>query len=138
MNILKHQNSVELDLRVAIPLNELRMGNLFLNSQGNIQEATVEHFEYLANYHFTPHKEIAAIKLNTKILEALGFVQNINGNLDFRHKKNKMIRVCVCRDNNFRLITHLFDDLLKEPKVEFVHQLQNLYYALTGIELRPK
>lgn len=127
-----------LNLSNSIPLKELRMGNLFLNSKGNIQEATVEHFEYLSNNHFAPHKEIGAIKLNTKILEALGFVQNNNGNLDFRHKSKPMIRVCVCRDNSFRVITKLFDDLLKEPKVDYVHQLQNLYYSLTGCELRLK
>jgi hypothetical protein len=56
--------------------------------------------------------------------------------MDFRYKENLKIRICLCRDNIFRLITHLFDDLLDEPKVEYVHDLQNLYYSLTKQELK--
>jgi hypothetical protein len=119
-----------------IPINEIRIGNLFLNSQGNIQQITIEHFEYLGNPNFKPHDAINPIKLNIKIIEALGFKDATEGwggsqGQEYVYKKGKFEIQTIDSDN----LWHLSSDF--SVKVEFVHQLQNLFFSHTSKEIKP-
>ena len=72
------------------------------------------------------------IPLTHEILVKAGFKKHDKFNHDYRHANG--LRVCMVSNGGFKLITYLFD-LDKEPDCNHVHQLQNLYFALTGEEL---
>jgi len=57
-----------------------------------------------------------------------------------KHKKNHsytkgVIRICLCYDNKWRFVRHIFTNLEDEPCIDYVHQLQNLYFVLYEKEL---
>ncbi|MGJ1499640.1 hypothetical protein ACR79R_20170 [Sphingobacterium spiritivorum] len=115
---------------------ELRIGNVltFLDKQVTVVAITETHTS-IKGYEFnryTPvalnYKGLQGIELTEEILLKFGFEQNTfgfkKGNIVFNYRF----------DNKF--IPKLSDQCLLELK--HVHQLQNLYFALTGEELEVK
>jgi hypothetical protein len=46
--------------------------------------------------------------------------------------------ICIMFETNTLLIEDMYNDNINIKKTEYVHQLQNLYFALTGEELQYK
>lgn len=116
--------------------NELRIGNFILDEDGDVMEVTqisnmtVQHPKGLYSIIST----IKPIPLTEEWLLKFGFeivVKNAEKNNILLH---------------YHRINKTYDFLLNEPhsnkynttKLEYVHQLQNLYFALTGEELTTK
>jgi hypothetical protein len=120
-----------------IPINEIRLGNLFLNSQGNIQEITIEHFEYLANPNFYPHDAINPIKLTDTILFKYGFlyveIETVKPRIYLI--KDRLI-IKKVSETHFLLACNYAQNGDLSIAFNYVHQLQNLYFCLTGNELQ--
>ena len=116
---------------------ELRVGNtIFID--GFTTNVTEEHL-----YNFNKI-EVEGICLNEKFLLKLGFKDRYNRkNFVKKHNTKGAINF---KDNYFRVSgvdTYPFLDICKKDKVLihieqvfFVHELQNIYYALTGDELK--
>lgn len=114
---------------------ELRIGNAVLDDCGlpvkidSIETAWNERNEVY--YMFYDHRgsenlDISPIPLTEELLVKLGF-----GRYEFDHKENQYRlndRLIVIRGD-------FFHDYGTSVKLEYVHQLQNLYFALTGKEL---
>jgi hypothetical protein len=81
--------------------------------------------------------DISPIPLTPEILEKAGFVKQNNG---WVHggPKGYLVTVFSLYDNNMaqgELDLQLNGSNLPMPNVKYLHQLQNLYFALTGEEL---
>ena len=102
---------------------ELRIGNWVKNEGGNIEVACYDlnHFESL---------KLKPIQLTEEWLERFGFVKNIE--FDHWEKETKTGEV-ILSPHNEGLMLCSTDTLCVVDKV---HHLQNLYYALTGEELK--
>lgn len=119
-----------------ITANELRIGNLFRNWSGKIEEViAIENSTLFAINGFTP-KDVHPIPLSPKVLAACGAAQGVNPTWytitpDFYlsyHEKGSSIYVRVEADSCHPIKKNIRD----------LHQLMNLYYALTGKELPVK
>jgi hypothetical protein len=122
--------------------SELRIGNYILFSEdntifevGSIEEKgyTVQNEEettWIEAYQFEP------ITLTKKWLLKFGF------EINRQTKENNNIWRCNCTQGNFDIEQiigfFLWDNNSYSPKIEYIHQLQNLYFALTGEELTIK
>jgi len=109
---------------------ELRIGN-FINYLGSgevqIKDAkalfnSMEQFNY-------PHPKVSPIPLTEEWLIKFGFVKH----KDRFEYKIKEFRICLNSDSN----EYVFPDwdVFDYLQIKYVHQLQNLYFALTGEEL---
>lgn len=105
---------------------ELRVGNLFVDSGGNIR--TVEARDFV-KIQISPHY-YSPILLTEKWLQKLGFEpwQGFDG---LYRKGNFPTITILSESGSFKL--QGFARWRKE--VKYVHQLQNLYFALTEEEL---
>jgi hypothetical protein len=120
---------------------ELRLGNLVSNmnprhndsiltieSIGDNHEVNVFYRKYLLS-------ELEPIPLNEEWLIKFGFEFHINANCqNFYYAKDAFI--CIRADEDFEWFRYYNGDFYHELK--YVHQLQNLYFALTGEELTLK
>ena len=110
--------------------NELRIGNL-------INWDTVDSPSYFELKHFKYLDRIKPIPLTEEWLLKFGFERD--GKYDFELKVNGIYFRGMCDDrqpiNTSISIFNLPDCAIK---VKQVHQLQNLYFALTGQELTLK
>lgn len=130
-----------------IQANELRIGNwVFDEDNTYAQVETVRSGRFiewngmddepttlsLPNDNAMYGGNINPIPLTPEILEKCGFERQ--GKIfEFRHKNG--LQICLCWGNIWRNVNNLFEDLYDEPIVNHLHQLQNLYFALTGKEL---
>jgi hypothetical protein len=107
--------------------NELRIGNYYLSFGVDLKQVeTLTKDKILID--FTP------IPLTKEWLLNLGFKKDVDGSfmkndisifLDKRFKTNLFLQE---NQDNFKWFSY-------ECKIQYVHQLQNLYFALTGDEL---
>ena len=113
---------------------ELRIGNFYQYAGDNgIVYATVKVIKYnefglLSNYDGTNFEICQPIKLSQSILIQFGF---------FKHEgwfKKGNIVLHPVNNEYYRTGTHYGREMCT-VKIEHVHQLQNLYFALTGEEL---
>lgn len=122
--------------------NELRIGN-WININGqyvNIGYGVIMDMHkkqkgiknsYLDTLTFNP------IPLTPEILEKCGFTKMNNG-WNMGERKSYMDVIFSLFDDNYcqgELDLRLNGSDLPMPKVKYLHQLQNLYFALTGEEL---
>lgn len=101
--------------------NDLRIGNLVLNDDGGVCKLFNIHEGYI-NHKPIPLTEEWLLKFGFEVYE-------------FDHKANQYRhgnRLLVIRDEN------CFYDYGADILVKYVHQLQNLYFTLTGEELEVK
>ena len=115
----------------SVTKNELRIGNLFLNEKDELFELSgylIWNFTTLQNTNVNTDKFFKPVKLTDDWLQRLGFVKNP---FDSHYEKGEFyVEVwendCVFRWNDFNI----------DINVKTVHRLQNLYFALTSVELQ--
>ena len=113
--------------------SELRIGNLVnvrdeivpISSLSNLNCSTLIKGCNFAERHFA-YDNIKPIQLTEEWLLRIGFVPN-----PYQDRYENEVMHVEC--NKTRGITELWID--KMPHIQYVHQLQNLYFALTGEEL---
>ena len=120
---------------------ELRIGNyvqiLYADNDWRIYDVKVD---TLAEIEIYP-ENIKPIKLNEKWLLDFGFEIIEDGSYELMSKK---IIIAFEKEDNFKEayiseLTQLYPiHWINSVKIKFVHQLQNLYFALTGKELKLK
>jgi hypothetical protein len=109
---------------------DLRIGNLVKgNSRGGTHVLDIEILKYIDE----TKSGYSPIPLTEECLEKLGFYLIENDN-KFYHEKSTRIFIDI---NNPICIT--YNNAKGSVKIiEYVHELQNLYFALTGEELELK
>ena len=111
--------------------NELRLGNLFIeeNSSKIISVIGLEKNRIVFDGIFLDKWQAKPITLTDEWLIKFGFIKtesfayyNINSNLELINISNKYFRA------------HFMDKPIKKY-IQYLHQIQNLYFELTGDEL---
>ena len=118
--------------------NELRLGNLFIEEKSSkiISVIGLEKNRIVFDGNFKNDWQAKPINITTEWLFNFGFAQLTNVNEGF--KQNVFT---IKKNNNYLAVN--FDYVLKVEAfnyldINYVHQLQNLYFCLTGIELTIK
>jgi hypothetical protein len=125
-------------------VNELRIGNYVndrLHREVIIKEIREEHLIfYLSNGSKIKHniKTFEPIEMNREWLMNFGFIEDEKEELILKNDLASIVQTCfmglwlirVDMIGRTETITMLNEDFL------YVHQLQNLYFALTGAELK--
>ena len=104
--------------------NELRIGNYVYDTLGKVNKIDLEAITYIVK---EPHNQVKPIPLIEEWLLKFGF--------EIGYNQKKMLDV-YCKD--FGLLIERSNSnnfYYKKVNIHSVHQLQNLYFALTGIEL---
>ena len=110
---------------------QLRIGNFIVHKTGTIIEVTAHE---IGTLDYNPHyrSDHTPIPLTPEILEGCGFVRigryaiGAGGYNEYCNGKVKLLK--VGKEDVYILAFY-------EPKIQYLHQLQNLYFALTGQEL---
>jgi hypothetical protein len=102
--------------------NELRIGNWVLYPHTQLEPFRIE---------YPRHIELAGIvqpiPLTPEILEAAGFEHN--------PKSELWINWVICFDKNLQCFISIGREE-QDIEINYLHQLQNLYFSLTGTELK--
>ena len=112
-----------------IQINELRIGNYIEEGKVEKIDNSIDEIYYSGDrcYLSSYCNNINPISLTEEWLLKLGF--ELIGSF-YRLKKSKLIQIILHDDGldvcNYNLYLH---------QIKYVHQLQNLYFALTGAEL---
>jgi hypothetical protein len=111
--------------------SELRLGNLIYNKQGNIVYVNTNHLTLLL---YGIENEFNPIPLTEEWLLKFGF------EINRQTKEENNIWRCYSEEGFFEVEQigssfFLDDNHCYGTKINYVHQLQNLYFALTGEEL---
>lgn len=123
--------------------SELRIGNFtfWAGKHRQIEEILKDSVYYPNVYVGAPVEDIEPIPLTPKILEKAGFYRLNYGWIVDNGAKNEHGDT-IHGDDTFGIFDHSFgkcDDLrYGKVKITHLHQLQNLYFALTGEELEIK
>jgi hypothetical protein len=128
----------------AMLAKELRIGNWFEDDQGNYHQIEPAHLEFLLDNHLAAGKKIKPILLSHEIMIALNFeVTNVEGKeygKRWTYKKNDFEVYDAFTNPACFLTTITFEYNFNyrnfKKHVVYLHQLQNLYYDLTGKELK--
>ena len=126
--------------------SELRIGN-FVNAYINATTGKIHSLTKVTCLHMNtlegknnvthPYNLIEPIRLTEEWLLKLGFKRNENTKVSdsFYYISVGGSKLHINPDNGVVWI-HRNESIFNNPcLIEFVHQLQNLYYALTGVEL---
>jgi hypothetical protein len=116
--------------------NEFRIGNCVLDNNGNIREINIDILSFIQISTTTRLKIIGfePIPLTEEWLLKFGFEKTEWDNFN-------SYRLMIC-NNNYIIV--LYSDGNCEVgdiitcKIEYLHQFQNLYFAITGEELKIK
>lgn len=123
-------------------VKDLRIGNYVINENSIFQLRLTDdcelvyHFVGSKDFHFTAKQakgKMKPIKITPEWLIKLGFTRNHEDG-EFDHKDNENV-IILCEDDGY---TFDYDYGVIEwcqCGVEYVHQLQNHYYLMTGQEL---
>ena len=130
-----------------ININELRTGNHIMQKINNrivIVTCTAEHFELIAKR----ERDVFPIVLKAELLEKCGFIENKDYPLlpDAREFKlvlpvigNHQNEILAYIKNNKECFGRaVVNGFTASNNFYHLHQLENLYYALTGEELKMK
>ena len=104
--------------------NELRIGNL-IKDGNDFEQVTIDHLNCLNSRRC----EFDSVKINEEWLLKSGF--NIKKDNKFYHKENDRLYVDISNPISIHLGNK--NGLLKQ--IDYIHQLQNLFFALTNQEL---
>lgn len=131
--------------------SELRIGNLVYVTDNltnlvfkEITPINIHNLMHLTGWDKSPIDiEFEPIPLTEEILLKLGFKNIDKGGNDFitytDSEHNYYLQIDVRKnDGKYLILDNSFDDLraFSMVDIEYVHQLQNLYFALTGEELK--
>jgi hypothetical protein len=115
--------------------SEVRIGNLLYGTHGKVSEVNIDAIKYLLTYGGTNQCQVKPIPLTEEWLIRFGFKK------DDSDEDNSWLNL------RFGLLNFASDESVNFQKVylyvnkmdvvcEYVHQLQNLYFALTQTELK--
>lgn len=111
-----------------IQANEMRVGNWILNGNNHPIQVGYHEIRY-AVIHPGTQNNYEGVPLTPEILEACGFSnKHHEGGMEWTKESFNLLNI---KDSGFELI---YDSI----NVKYLHQLQNLYFALTGEELTLK
>lgn len=123
---------------------ELRIGNLVQDRKGNICKVeALEKDDIKAYAGALTSLPLEPIPLTKEWLERFGFNYRLgnNGNLPCYKKQfnSKNITIARWKIHDIDLVDYqIWIDTLDITKINYVHQIQNLYFSLTGKELELK
>lgn len=129
-----------------IKANELRVGNIvnIIAIDQNIVIKSISEVDNLAGLFTWLEKNeeyedsltaIEPIPLSSDVLLRCGFIDPAGNSFGCRLEVNTVDELCWYRqDNSLRYQTKL-DGFTRDFNIKNLHQLQNLYFALTGKEL---
>ena len=114
--------------------NELRIGNWVNHpNDGNME---VHGASFLKVFGENVSDMYQPIPLTEEWLVKFGFEEDFEGISSTWHNEVKSIRIEIIHDSNgFHTIVGAFSTWVN---IQYVHQLQNLYFALTNTELELK
>jgi len=122
-----------------INANELRIGNKILNVDGDIVTVNELRDEfYIADFGGQFYSTAKGIELTPEILEKCGFVKEEK---DTRRIDIPSAKYQVYGNGHFTFNSihgWWFNGKQLDVQPQYLHQLQNLYFALTGTELKVK
>jgi len=113
---------------------ELRIGNLLNYDTGEGVEIVVidwQDLKWISENDGSFNKDHSPIPLTEEWLLRFGFERTYHG----YYSDNLVLRLC---ENNGLFYDYCGGDMCKGVEVKHVHQLQSLYFALTGKELTIK
>lgn len=112
--------------------NELRIGNVTNKGVIYLFYDRGVCLKYGKSYKFS---ELEPMPLTEEILLKCGFEESDGAHCIWIYKGNSKYMIeWIFNEYNFRIITDRFNSTYIR-QVKYVHQLQNLYFALTGEEL---
>jgi hypothetical protein len=128
----------DLRIKISSPLG-LQIDNLVYNKHGELHAIRDNDFSRFRHPDMGGDYGLYAIPLSASILEKCGFV-DYEIEYCFKCYRYKKIAVEYYKDNSrAKLVFYDSDDdygiSLPSIELKYLHQLQNLYYALTGEEL---
>lgn len=112
-----------------IKANELRIGNLVHDTEGKVNKITFQALKYLVIYDGA--HQVKPIKITEEWLVNLGFTKINSKRFQYEYEHDAL-------SNNLYGSTGCYYMSNITPEIASVHQLQNLYFALTGQELEVK
>lgn len=115
-----------------INANELRIGNWILNGNDHPIEVGYHEIKY-ATLHPGTQNNYEPIPLTPEILEKCGFGKQDNNS----HQLDTDVGFCLWGRNG-EINVHAYEGDEIGEAVKHLHQLQNLYFALTGNEIEYK
>lgn len=130
--------------------NELRIGNWLIKDDDGLPERVSiiypTRVKFLGFDHATGLEGVSPIPLTTQWLERAGFeyYKKQLGNTDVFYEDYRMQNLIVIIKDTFIEIEYVRNGLDINERthivnhIQYVHQLQNLYFALTGHELEFK
>jgi hypothetical protein len=118
--------------------NELRVGNKFLFGKNKEVETfftlTYDRTEgYLINGQI-PESHCEPIPLTPELLEKCGFEEEYKSEFTIKHTNTKMPQFGYDWNKTFGWRVRYYGEHFNH--VKYLHQLQNLFYSLTGQELQ--
>jgi hypothetical protein len=119
-----------------IKAQELRIGNWVLGNN-TYQQIEIEQLEYLLNDKFSPHAAIQPISLTPELLEKCGFKKRLSSDKVLYHffqGENPVTHDWLI-DLNWIIGREYPFYKNGYHQIRSLHQLQNLFYCLTGEEL---
>ena len=121
-----------------IKANELRIGNLFIEENSNkiIEVIGLDKKTVVFSWKFLYQWQAKPIPLTEEWLLKFGF-ENVHTDWFYKDiAKTNSYQFCfnICLSNGKITLDSGFDEN-SIIKLKYVHQLQNLYFALTGAEL---
>ena len=111
--------------------NQLRIGNWINNGGGFPIQVTAQRIADIENKLCI----VSPIPLTEEILLKAGFVKEVYYDASWLQKDFPVIGELCTSDKQHPLGNFLFDMNTDTLKIHYLHQLQNLYFALTGEEL---
>jgi hypothetical protein len=110
--------------------NELRIGNIIYNTRGKADKVNIDALKYLQQYPNTLC-QVKPIPLTEQWLKDFGFEGSVNENSKCRTYSIGKFKIWI---QNGSFCFHHYSYF----EIKHVHQLQNLYFALTDEELTLK
>lgn len=121
---------------MIITSSELRLGNLLYNIHGEIHEVRENTFQLFRYPTMNGDPSgLRGIPLTPEILEKAGF-EEYDGNEWYRFYRKSEVQILIHREVDS--VFAMFNQVKIESSINNLrlHQLQNLYFALTGEELQ--
>ena len=118
-------------------ISELRIGNyirdVFETKSHEVKKLDLEDYAAMLNRRNSSHPNIyRGVELSDEWIKRFGF--EVSKTQDKFFIKDNNIGISTA-DDMFRFIKGNFVCQIVLREFEFVHELQNLYYAITGVEL---
>ena len=117
--------------------NELRIGNYVYDTLGKVNKIDLEAITYIV---IKPHNQVKPIPLTEEWLLKfdMEFTDGFSSSrkLYLNNYENDISKITYSpKEGLLRLSNGDTKGTMLIPHIKYVHQLQNIYFALTGIEL---